>query len=82
MWKRFEEPWEQSHRGVGCCLGGGSRGLGIYCLHLISAEPKAGHHGFKGEKKKKREKTISRQYEIGVAIELPGGGSTGIEGCR
>lgn len=50
----FEEPWEQSWRGVGCCLGRGSRGLGTYCLHLISVEPRAGCHGFKGKQTNKQ----------------------------
>lgn len=73
----FGELWEQSWRGVGWCLGGGSRGLGTYCSHLISAETRAGHHGFKG----KQTKTSSKQCEV-VAVEPPGGGSTGTEWCR
>lgn len=48
----FGEPWEQSCRGVEWCLGGTCRGLGTYCLHLKSSEPRAGHHGFKGKQTK------------------------------
>lgn len=46
----------------------------------IYADPRSGYRGFKKRKKEKR--PSSRLHEVGVDIEQPGGGSTGIEWCR